>query len=252
MTPSSSSPSRNHISVRGRTRSTVMSPVRTLELVGDAERAQRRAPSMAEYLDALRACLRFGECPGSPLWERIEEVALRKTREQPQTAAVRRDRSRTDRDGRCPDRRARSAPRSRGRLWLWCWSCSVSAEPSRTPTSRLRPATAAARDAESVRGQWPRIQLRIRPTGRSGRDAHRRRAAAIRIRSLRSPSSRPSRSIPGAPGGGSVPYEPIVPLHQLRAAMTMIIRRPRRSVQLDVEAAVEMIAEQRPLDQLPG
>ena len=57
--------------------------------------------------------------------------------------------------------------------------------------------------------------------------------------------------VPGAPGGGSVPYEPIVPLQQLRAAMTMIIRRPRRSVQLDVEAAIELIAEQRPLDQLP-
>ena len=57
--------------------------------------------------------------------------------------------------------------------------------------------------------------------------------------------------VPGAPGGGSVPYEPIVPLHQLRAAMTMIIRRPRRSVQPDIEAAVELIAEQRPLDQLP-
>ena len=70
------------------------------------------------------------------------------------------------------------------------------------------------------------------------------------IRSLRSRSSRPSHC-PGRAGGGSVPYEPIVPLQQLRAAMTMIIRRPRRSVQLDVEAAIELIAEQRPLDQLP-
>ena len=64
--------------------------VRTLELVSDAEQAQRRAPSMAEYLDALRACLKFGEYPGSPLWERIEEVALRKTpetRKQPPTAS---------------------------------------------------------------------------------------------------------------------------------------------------------------------
>ena len=43
---------------------------------------------MAEYLDALRACLKFGEYPGSPLWERIEEVALRKTpRKQPLTAS---------------------------------------------------------------------------------------------------------------------------------------------------------------------
>jgi len=57
--------------------------------------------------------------------------------------------------------------------------------------------------------------------------------------------------IPGPPGGGTVRYEPIVPLHQLRAAMTMIIRRPRRSVQPDIEAAIELIAEQRPLDQLP-
>ncbi len=73
----------------------------------------------------------------------------------------------------------------------------------------------------------------------------------LRIRSLRSPSSRPSHSSPAPPGGGTCRYEPIVPLHQLRAAMTMIIRRPRRSVQPDIEAAIELIAEQRPLDQLP-
>jgi MoxR-like ATPase len=59
---------------------------RTIALVGEAGRAQRREPSMAEYLDTLRACVRFGERPGSPLWERIEEAALRKTRSQPPTA----------------------------------------------------------------------------------------------------------------------------------------------------------------------
>ena len=56
---------------------------------------------------------------------------------------------------------------------------------------------------------------------------------------------------PGPPGSGSVAYEPIVPLHQLRAAITMIIRRPRRSIEVDIEAAVELVAEQRPLEQLP-
>ena len=73
------------------TRSTAMWPTQTLELVFDAEKAQRRPPSMAEYLDTLRACLKFGECPGSPLWERIEEVALRKTRTEADRRAVRRD-----------------------------------------------------------------------------------------------------------------------------------------------------------------
>ena len=53
---------------------------RTLELIAAADRARRRAPSMAEYLDALHACLEFDERPGSPLWQRIEEAALRKTR----------------------------------------------------------------------------------------------------------------------------------------------------------------------------
>ena len=56
---------------------------------------------------------------------------------------------------------------------------------------------------------------------------------------------------PGPPGSGSVAYEPIVPLHQLPAAITMIIRRPRRSIEVDIEAAVELVAEQRPLEQLP-
>ena len=56
---------------------------------------------------------------------------------------------------------------------------------------------------------------------------------------------------PGPASGGSVAYEPIVPLHQLRAAMTMIIRRPRRSILVDIEAAVELIAEKRPVEQLP-
>jgi MoxR-like ATPase len=59
---------------------------RTLGLVAEASRARRRVPSMAEYLDTLRACVEFGERPGSPLWERIEEAALRKTRSKPPTA----------------------------------------------------------------------------------------------------------------------------------------------------------------------
>jgi hypothetical protein len=56
---------------------------------------------------------------------------------------------------------------------------------------------------------------------------------------------------PGPAGSGGIPYVPIVPLHQLRAAMTMIIRRPRRSILVDIEAAVELIAEKRPVEQLP-
>lgn len=56
---------------------------------------------------------------------------------------------------------------------------------------------------------------------------------------------------PGPPGSGTVAYEPIVPLHQIRPALAMIIRRLRRSVEVDVETAVEVMAEQRPLDNLP-
>jgi MoxR-like ATPase len=57
---------------------------RALARLADEER--RRGPSMAEYLDSLRACLRFEQrppsdsSPGSDLWEAIEEAALRKTR----------------------------------------------------------------------------------------------------------------------------------------------------------------------------
>lgn len=56
---------------------------RTLELIAAANLARRRVPSMAEYLDTIHACLKFNERPGSPLWERIEEAALRKTRSAP-------------------------------------------------------------------------------------------------------------------------------------------------------------------------
>lgn len=57
----------------------------TLELGEQAELAGGRRPSMAEYIDAVRACLSFGERPGgpgreaTPLWAAIEEAALRKT-----------------------------------------------------------------------------------------------------------------------------------------------------------------------------
>ena len=87
--PTSSSPSRNHTSGRGRGRSTVILLYAPFEFVSDAEQAQRRVPSMAEYLDALKACLKFGEYPGSPLWERIEEVRCARplSRKQPLTAS---------------------------------------------------------------------------------------------------------------------------------------------------------------------
>lgn len=61
----------------------------------------------------------------------------------------------------------------------------------------------------------------------------------------------PAEPLSMAPARRRVAYRPIMPPHQLRAALTMIIRRPRPSVRLDVEAAVELIAERRPLDQLP-
>jgi MoxR-like ATPase len=53
---------------------------RTLEVQALAEREARRIPSTAEYLDTVRACIDFGERPGSPLWNAIEEASLRKTR----------------------------------------------------------------------------------------------------------------------------------------------------------------------------
>lgn len=53
---------------------------RALILQRGAEAAGRRLPSTAEYLDTIRACIEFDEAPGSPLWDAIEEAALRKTR----------------------------------------------------------------------------------------------------------------------------------------------------------------------------
>jgi MoxR-like ATPase len=61
---------------------------RTIELGRLAAKTpHRRRPSMAEYLDTVSACMKFGEWPpaegreASPLWSAIEETALRKTRE---------------------------------------------------------------------------------------------------------------------------------------------------------------------------
>lgn len=52
---------------------------RTLALAEKAEDSGRRRPSVAEYLDTLRACLRFDQTPDTELWTAIEEAALRKT-----------------------------------------------------------------------------------------------------------------------------------------------------------------------------
>jgi MoxR-like ATPase len=59
---------------------------RTIELGALAKQQRRRPPSMAEYLDTVKACLTYKVNPptdsykGSELWEAIEEAALRKTR----------------------------------------------------------------------------------------------------------------------------------------------------------------------------
>jgi MoxR-like ATPase len=59
---------------------------RTLELSQVAEDDRRRKPSIAEYLDTVRASLDFDQrpptktTPGTALWAAIEEAALRKTR----------------------------------------------------------------------------------------------------------------------------------------------------------------------------
>ena len=59
---------------------------RTLQLAASAQAERRRKPSMAEYLDTVRACIAYDERPpsdsgpGSHLWAAIEEAALRKTR----------------------------------------------------------------------------------------------------------------------------------------------------------------------------
>jgi hypothetical protein len=49
----------------------------------------------------------------------------------------------------------------------------------------------------------------------------------------------------------TVPYEPPIPANQLRAALTMLLRRDRLSDDIDVEATVTLVAEQRPLDRPP-
>jgi hypothetical protein len=49
----------------------------------------------------------------------------------------------------------------------------------------------------------------------------------------------------------SVPYEPPIPANQLRAALTILVRRPRFSDDIDLEAAVALVAEQRPFVRLP-
>ncbi|HEX8081233.1 MAG TPA: MoxR family ATPase [Jatrophihabitans sp.] len=62
---------------------------RTLELGKAATHERRRPPSMAEYLDTVKACLAYGQRPptadgpGTDLWDAIEEAALRKTRAKP-------------------------------------------------------------------------------------------------------------------------------------------------------------------------
>lgn len=43
---------------------------------GAARKRDRREPSTAEFLDTVRACLCFGEAPGSPGWLAIVEAAL--------------------------------------------------------------------------------------------------------------------------------------------------------------------------------
>jgi hypothetical protein len=56
---------------------------------------------------------------------------------------------------------------------------------------------------------------------------------------------------PTAAGRSSVPYEPPIPANQLRAALTMLVRRTRRSDDVDVEATIKLFAEQRPFVELP-
>jgi len=66
---------------------------RTLYLAELAELAGRRSPSVAEYLDTVRACIAFVQHPptrtrpGSDLWEAIEEAALRKAPPDDQRSA---------------------------------------------------------------------------------------------------------------------------------------------------------------------
>jgi MoxR-like ATPase len=57
-------------------------------LYQDAARERdRREPSTAEFLDTVRACLRFNEAPGSARWSAIVEAALWKDPELPKVVA---------------------------------------------------------------------------------------------------------------------------------------------------------------------
>jgi hypothetical protein len=52
-------------------------------------------------------------------------------------------------------------------------------------------------------------------------------------------------------GASSVPYEPPVPARLLRAALVGLVRRMRRSGEIDMEAATRAVAEQEPVVTLP-
>jgi MoxR-like ATPase len=52
----------------------------------EAANRNRRAPSTAEYLDTVRACLTFGDAPGTPNWPAIVESALWKAPDVPELA----------------------------------------------------------------------------------------------------------------------------------------------------------------------
>jgi hypothetical protein len=56
---------------------------------------------------------------------------------------------------------------------------------------------------------------------------------------------------PSGPGLPAVPYEPPIPSSQLRAAFLMLLGRDRPSDDVDVDAAVDIVAEQRPLTRPP-
>jgi hypothetical protein len=56
---------------------------------------------------------------------------------------------------------------------------------------------------------------------------------------------------PSAPAPDPVPYQSPVPAHQLRAALAMLVRRTRLGSRPDVAAAVQRLAVQQPLTDLP-
>jgi len=53
------------------------------------------------------------------------------------------------------------------------------------------------------------------------------------------------------PGMPPIPYEPPVPDRLLRASMSMLVRRLRSSDELAVDEVIDLVAEQRPLVDLP-